>query len=299
MLMPALVVILLSSCSTTGNLELTGVGYQSVNTLRPQPANNATIPEDATILASYAIDENGYLAVFIKNLSDRILVIDQEMSFFINPNGESVSYYDPTVRASTTTDYNSTTSGATVNLGAITSAFGVGGSLGTLLGGVNVGKSSTSGISNSNTVIVSDQKKVNIGPRGTVQLSKTFKIGGLGRKTTSAPPSVNKLSYKDSPITFKVCIYYSDDEGAHFEKLITDFYASTYTFIKKGNNEKINDTMRQIMISKPDLFGEPWYLMYIGNNIKEVIGDDFTMPMTYTHNIVFDNIIKGMLYDYK
>ena len=132
---------LLSSCSSQ-KLNVTGVGYQSIRTEFAQEP----VPEDAKIEVTYFFDTDGSIVPRVKNLTDQVMTIDQTLSFFINTDGRSTSYYDPTVRTTTTTDYASNTTGASVNLGAVAGAFGVGGIVGGVLSGINVGESNTGGV---------------------------------------------------------------------------------------------------------------------------------------------------------
>lgn len=131
------ILAVLSGCSTAGKLHVSAVTYQSINTKKPQ-SQEVSIPYNAKILATYAINQNGQIGVIVKNLTDEILTIDQERSFFINTSGESHSYFDPNVYSSTQTNYSFGTTGTSVNLGPIASALGIGGQLGTLLGGIGV-----------------------------------------------------------------------------------------------------------------------------------------------------------------
>ncbi len=298
-LMLTLSALLLTSCHTAGTLQVSAVTYQSINTKVPQPGKNEPIPASAKILASYAIDENGKLAVFVKNLTDEILIIDQEMSFFINTDGRSISYFDPTVRSNTTTDFSSGTSGASMNLGAIASAFGVGGPLGTLMGGISVGGSSTSGVSTSNTVYIADQKRINIGPRGGAAMSKIYPVAGIGKNSVSPSDAATLLTFKQSPRHFSVCISYSLDDGKTFEKLVTDFYLTASIYVPVENQGMVNAAMRRLIGTKSDLLAQPWYLIYLQNNIADTTGDDFYIPSYSTKNVTFDNIVQGMMYDYQ
>ena len=295
----AAVGLLLSGCSSTaGVLSVRGIGYQAVNTKRNIQSESADIPSNATILTSYAIDENGRIAVFVKNLSEEIIVIDQEMSFFINTDGISISYFDPTIRTESTTDFSSTTSGATFNFGALAYAVGLGGPLGTLMGGFSSTSASTTGSAYTSTVTIMDQKKINIGPRGTVMLSKTYKVAGLGAEIENGVPDLTSMSYNTAPLKFSICIYYSDNEGRTFKKLVTDFYVSNYAFFPVVSNDKVNDTLRSVMNQKPDLFSQPWSLLYFKNNIDLTTTDYFINPGA-PRGGVFDTIIKGMLFDYQ
>lgn len=293
------ILMTLIGCSTAGQLNVSAVTYQSINTKRPQQTKDIAIPQDAKILATYAINQSGQIGVIIKNLTDEILTIDQERSFFINTTGESKSYFDPNIHSTTQTDYSFGSHGTSVNLGSIASAFGVGGRLGTLLGGIGVNNSTTTGTSLANTITVTDQKQVNIGPRGTIGLSKAFPINGIGRKTVSTNASMSSLTYQDSPLRFSICLSYSFDGGLNFEKLVTDFYVSANIYSPVEYKGKVNEALRKIISQKSDLFAQPWYLICFNNNIGAVIGDDFWIMQSDTKNKTYDNILNGVIYDYQ
>lgn len=80
--------------------------------------------------------------VTIINKSDSMMYIDMAESYHIL-NGTAQQLYTNSV----TTDFSSGSRNTTVNLGSITNALGVGGVVGTLAHGVNVGGSNTSGSS--------------------------------------------------------------------------------------------------------------------------------------------------------
>lgn len=289
----------LMGCSTAGQLNVSSVTYQSINTKKPQQTQEVAIPSDAKILATYAINQAGQIGVIIKNLTNEILTIDQEKSFFINTTEESKSYFDPNVYSSTQTDYSFGSTGISVNLGTIASALGIGGRLGTLLGGVGVNNSTTTGTSLANTITVTDQRQVNIGPRGTVGLSKAFSINGIGGNSVSQIASMPSLTYKDSPLRFSICISYSIDGGKNFEKLVTDFYVSANIYAPVEYKGKVNDALRKIISQKSDLFAQPWYQISFNNNIGAVIGDDFWIMQSNTKDKTYDNILNGVIYDYQ
>lgn len=82
------------------------------------------------------------LAVTLQNKSDKTIYVDLGNSYFILA-GEATPYYIP--QATSTTKGHST--GASVNLGAVAGAAGIGGTLGTLANGVNVGGAQSSSTS--------------------------------------------------------------------------------------------------------------------------------------------------------
>lgn len=288
--------LLLSSCGKK-TLEVYGVGYQSVNTKTPQEAEIKEIPAGARIMLSYAISQNGELGVFVKNLTDEILVVDQEMSFFINTDGLSTSYYDPNVYTTSQTDFNATTTGSSFNLGALASAIGIGGPIGSLLHGTSLSSSSTYGTSTSNSVSITGQKRVSIGPRGTVMLNRRFRISQIGKDKWLTNKTLSNYTYDDSPIRFSVCIYFSSDEGKNFEKKITDFYVSSFAYVPKTKGVDINNGLREIMTFNPSLLNQPWSLIYFPNNIEVDSEDDLFMPISSSQ--VYDYYINGMLFDFQ
>lgn len=101
--------------------------------------------DEAKMLADYgrfAIQYTSEGGVTIINKTDSIMYIDMAKSYYMS-DGVAQQLFSNSV----TTNFSSGTQGATVNMGSVASAMGVGGALGTLAKGVNVGASSTSGSS--------------------------------------------------------------------------------------------------------------------------------------------------------
>lgn len=277
-------VLLLTSCGST--LKVPAVAYQSVINVRPDLKSE--VPADANILASYAISPDGGLEVTIQNLTDDLMVIDQTRSFFLNSNGSSTSYYDPTVHTSTTTDIKSGTKGATVNLGAVASALNVGGAVGRLASGINVGGSTTSGQVVSNTDYIADQPKITIAPHGKIKLDKVYGVNGLGRAAlvkANAGTLIN-LTAQRSYCTFGVTLTYSVDGEETFNQFTSEFTANS--LIKEnvqGSKKcwKVNDALRKIYESKPNALAEPWYLLYF-----QTEGEDVKAVDAYYSNSLYD-----------
>ncbi len=256
--------LLLSSCSST-KLVTSSVAYQSIRTTFRQ---DSPVPEDAKIMVTYAISETGIITPYVQNKSDEIMIIDQTMSFFVNTTGQSVSYYDPTVKTQTVSEFNSNTKGASVNLGAIAGAVGVGGIVGKALSGVNVGGSGTSGQTTSNTTYVVDQPRISLAPRSECAMSKNFQIIGIGASYlgSSNVQQVN-TDAKSSPKRFSVCISYSLDGGENFQKIVTNFFVNSEICVPVQKHGIVNESLRKIYTQKPDALNEPCWLLYFANNI--------------------------------
>lgn len=101
------------------------------------------------------------LVLKIKNKTNRTIYIDLGNTFFSRKN-ESQAYYIPTATSTGT----SSSSGVSVNAGSVADALGIGGSIGKLANGIDVG--SGSGKSSVNTVF--SQRVIAIPPLSTKRL---------------------------------------------------------------------------------------------------------------------------------
>lgn len=241
----------LFSCKTIQNESIT---YYSIRTRHAQPTPESPIPDAAKIAVSYQVDEEGKLTATVFNRTDEIMTIDQTLSFLVDMDGKSTSYFDPTVRTTTVTDVNSATRGGSLNLGAVANAFGIGGAVGTLAKGINLGGANTNTTAVTNSTYIADQPKVSIGPRGSGIMSKTFSIGTLPNQT-----DFSAHNYESSPYHFTVCITYSTDEGKTFQKLVSDFYINAYLRIAVREHGKMNNALLELFQRKPDAVNEKFW----------------------------------------
>lgn len=112
-----------------------------------------------------------YIIAKITNKTNKTIYLDLANCFSIL-KGEAEPYYVPSATQTTT----GSSSGASVNAGAITGALGIGGALGTLAGGVNVGGGSSSATTN----ITYSQRVVSIPPMSTKKLDgKYIGVGAI------------------------------------------------------------------------------------------------------------------------
>ncbi len=249
-----LLLLLVTSCGS-GKLVTTAVSYQSVRTVQYKDK----VPSNAKIAVGYSITPGGQLVAIVENRTDEIMIIDQIKSFFVNTDGKSTSYYDPTVRTTTNTSYGSNTTGATVNLGAIAGALGIGGPIGSLLGGVNVGESNTLGSSTTNTTYFADQPQISLAPKSHGAMSKNFSISGVGTKYDTETYST--FTSDNSYLKFSVCISYSVDGGNSFDKIVTPFYVNSLMVCPVKRHGKVNEALRTILQHKPDAIHEQWWVL--------------------------------------
>ena len=282
------IMAMLSSCASV-NLVVSGVKYQSVRTSFAQPTE---MPTEAKVISQYFFSPEGEVLVVVYNRTDEILTIDQTKSFLVDTDGTSLSYYDPTVRTQTSGTMSSETTGTSFNLGAISNAFGIGGFVGSLLGGVSVGDHVTTGSYSSSTVSVQDTPTVNVGPHGKMVMSKQFSISGLGNSYTGQFNYVDN-KFKQSPLKFSVCISYRFEDNEETIKLVTDFYvnSSIYANVTKG---QIANAFYSIYRDKPDAAAEYAYMFEIMNNLPTssylnfsdvYVGNNFSK---YSHGSLID-----------
>jgi len=283
---------MITGCRTSGKLAVNSVSYQSLRTDFAQPKK---IAKDAKIAVEYFFNAKGEMQPVIYNLTSDILIVDQTKSFVIMPNGTSVSYYDPTVRTSTTGEYSSETSGSSFNLGGISAALGIGGALGALASATTIGSSHTDGIIRQNTISITDQPLVHIGPRGSVAMSKAYSIDGIWASSQSNGNIID-ISSSNASVKFSVCITYSLDDGNTYDKLVTHFYESSNITIPV-NDKKVSAAFYEIYKLKPDALAENMYMFKIPNNIKAVTTD--AMGEFITHSNVYDTYIQGSLIDFQ
>lgn len=273
-------------------LYVSSVDYQAVRTEFGQPES---VDAGAKILVEYFFNSDGVMQPVVYNLTPEILILDQTKSFVIMPDGSSVSYYDPTVHTTTTGNYSSETGSTTFNLGGIASALGVGGILGCLANATTVGSSHTEGIIRQNSVTITDQPQVMIGPKGCVAMSKAYQIKGLG-KTAAIADNVVDVPMATSPVKFSVCVSYSLDDGATYEKLVTNMYVSSSIRIPVSG-KKISRSFDSIYKMKPDALAENLFMFTMPNNIEYRTSDAMGDFMLHTN--VYDTYIMGSLIDFQ
>jgi hypothetical protein len=270
-------------CGCSGEKLVVGkVAYQSIRTEFDQ---DFKIPQDANIAVGYVIGIDGKINVVVRNLTSEIMTIDQTKSFFVDTDGSSTSYYDPTVTTKSSTSFTSGTEGAAFNLGGLAQALGVGGVLGTLAQATTVSGSETAGSSNTTTTYLRDMPEVSIGPRGSGAMSKIYKVTGIGGFSNSSTVTTSLWTKSTSPLQFSVCISYRIGNDGAWEKLITNFYVNTQMVVDVKNGA-VNDAFRLIYTNKPDALSEHAFFFQITNNLVSSSG-------------IYDNYRKCSLVDYQ
>lgn len=167
-------------------------------------------------------------AIVIKNKTSRMIYIDKAACFGNSSDGKTKTYFDPTEY--TVTEGGNSSTGASVNLGSVADALGVGGVVGTLAGGVTVG--GNKGKATITTTTQRDNRILTIPPQASVTLSedKAIKHPSDKRKYIitgsyeyhSLDPFSDSLSKKEPhikyseencPQTIKYMVTYSFDKN--------------------------------------------------------------------------------------
>lgn len=200
------------------------------------------------------------LQVTVKNKTDNSVYIDLGNTF-IKRQSESSPYYVPSATSTTSIS----TSGGSVNIGSITGAIGIGGALGQLANGINVGGGG--GTSSTNTVY--SQRVISIPPHSSKKLGEQilFPFNSSSNLERIKPVAVGtqcfiiqliskeegqnalcgiELNYteQDTPFSCGTYITYSFDEAFTLTRhLQTDFYVGK--IIGDGNAKTLSPNCNQ------------------------------------------------------
>lgn len=152
-----------NSLFTDGNIEVTcEIGCLNKNN-KNSPAEWSLDYYQRNI--PYFVTNNPAIRFSIKNKTNQTIYLDLANTFYVSL-GQSICYYIP----SSTTNSHSSLGGGSINLGAVTGALGLGGAVGTIANGVNVGGGST----NTTTNTTYSQRIVAIAPQSTINLTPQY-----------------------------------------------------------------------------------------------------------------------------
>lgn len=246
-----LIGLCLVSCATpTLVKEISYRSFRNTDPAKQELTSKQDIPSTSTIAVGVTISKYYKAEVIVYNLTDQTMSIDRTQSFFISPSSQT-PYYDPAITTHTSTV--SSTSGVGVNLGAVAGAVGVGGVVGRALNGVNVGGSSTQG--SATTTYDIDQPIIHIPPHGHASMGRSFSLGSIIDLTNDINNNI-----------FGICIAYSTDRLVTLDNFISQFHMNTILISPVRRDRKkyyVNDALRNIYRSKPDLFNERSYILNI------------------------------------
>lgn len=163
---------------------------------------------------------NPMVKVAIENISEDVLFIDLGSSFFSN-NKKSLMFWDKSQKITT----NSSNSNLGLNVGALTSALGIGGFIGNVASGINIGGGSGS----STSTIEQEERILRIPPLSEEVIyfpvfyplddrklfGKTLSYGGNALQVARLPIEIGEAysySIDDTPLLLSVFIKYSASE---------------------------------------------------------------------------------------
>lgn len=208
----------------------------------------------------------------VKNKTDKNIYIDLGNCFAVEDSGYFRSFYDGTTQKSVN---NGTVNGGTINLGSVTSALGVGGTVGTLANGITLG----GGSQNSLTTTYINERFLTIPPHGvsyvSVYKAAQIKQGGpfssakfetltLGEWFNSVPVScfkrglvqkggVNTYNENNSPYKRDYIITYSDDPNfssyskVKFTVFLHQIIGTYVSFIYRGKTRTIYEALSEVI----------------------------------------------------
>ena len=120
-----------------------------------------------SVLGSFGKEDVYYIT--LKNKTDKTIYIDKARSFRIGADGNSLCYFEDTEQTTVSVGKGS---GASVGLGGIANALGVGGAVGQIANGVAVG----GGTSQSVTTTYQQQRFIAIPPHGSRNLTEEKRV---------------------------------------------------------------------------------------------------------------------------
>lgn len=209
----------------------------------------------------------GYV-VQIQNKTDKNIYIDLANSFKVDDQGQSTPYFS---NKTFTTNTNSS-SGGSLKLGAVTGALGVGGVLGNLADGVNVGGGSSAGTS----VTEGQERVLVIPPHAMASLPLEKKVDGKDIWEVSEKLTIHNLPDGGIPVNveeFKV-LYDESNSFAKNRRIIT--YSTTSDF-RAYSRLDIELYVRSVLGAVYSIMANPRYRFYLNDNEVNATNWDYLL----------------------
>lgn len=148
-----------------------------------------------------------YYEIWVKNKTNSPIIIDLMNTFRADSDGTSRTYYDASETTSVTSGEGS---GASVNLGAVGSAIGIGGPVNALLSGISVGGGNTQSV----TTTYTNERYVIIPPKGSAPVSRWKSVVESTRGNMN---SEKWIKYGERFCNAKKIVWkYYTNKGKHF-----------------------------------------------------------------------------------
>ena len=225
--------------------------------------------------------------VQVHNKTNNIIYVDLGNTFRVMKNGESKSYYD----TSEITINKGTGSGASVNLGAIAGASGIGGAVDTLANGMNVG----SGKMSSTSKTYAKQRILAIPPKGSMPIEKYRRVmvkngGALGSDKFTLVSEGEELIYgfadQEMPKIMQGEKYIYKEEESPYHAIYTITY-SKYSDFKNACILKASVYMRELIgASLPRPYWNWSWWRVVTNKRGLPIACKYYIPNYYDYTII-------------
>lgn len=209
---------------------------------------------------TWGLNQRRKYAILIRNKTARAIYVDKAACFAVSSIGTTKTYFDS--QEYTVTEAKNTGSGASVNLGSVANALGVGGVVGTLANGVSVG--GNKGTFNAATTTHKDNRILTVPPHASVALSED----GTKDHPTERFRSILTGSYEyydisDESLNVDEIKNYSEENTPKSFK-----YMITYSFEKEFNQSfmvTFGTYLKSIFgaTDKRDIYGEKEVKSYI------------------------------------
>lgn len=278
-----LLLVILYSCSDY-KLFVDNVSYISIR--QTETKDSDSFPPTTTIGLLCDIDEYGNICVFALNNTDKVMTIDKTKSFFTDGNGVSHAFYDPTVNAHASSTTKVTSSSTSVNLGAIATASGIGGSLATTLSGINVEDGYSSSTTTTNTTYYIDQPQISIAPHSKRIIDNSYSEHTFNISAYDNECYLNTKSPQNAVSSIGITLSYSIDDGATYDIIQLQLFCNSLLVSHVIQYGHVNDALRDILSKKPDAMNEYWYTLCISGREKHLYGffDHFYTPYIKNYN---------------
>ena len=166
-----------------------------------------------------------YYEIWLRNKTNLPIIVDLMNTFRSDSDGTSRTYYDASETTSVTSGEGT---GASVNLGAVGSAIGIGGPVNTILSGISVG----GGNSQSVTTTYSNDRYVIIPPKGSASISTWKSVVQSSRGSTDSKKWI-KYGERFCNAKTRIWNYYTNNKGKFITCPDSDSY---YDEINDYNN---------------------------------------------------------------
>ncbi len=188
--------VLLVLCGFSAEARRVGVFYFFAD-------DGKLIYEDENIRVEIGVsDSEPYL--FVSNKTDHVIFIDKGSSFVYENGGATCLFSNASYSSGTGSG-----GGASVNLGGVANALGVGGAVGSILGGVNVG----GGRSTQNSTTYYEQRVKALAPHASYKLYEWDGTIYYYPKRPWKPGRKWSFGRNDSPYVIEASLRYSADES--------------------------------------------------------------------------------------